>query len=146
MELGLDLPELYQQALVNRSFEAMRMWGSGLTRAKREGSLVYTMLTLDDRRAVGYPGRDDADLINILSAVQGVDVAVIFVEQPNNRVKVSWRAAPGYDVSQIALRFGGGGHAAAAGAEIPGNLQDVQQLVLENTRPILNGGLHVQQL
>lgn len=145
MEQGLNMPELYQRALVNRSFEAVRLWGSGLTRAEREGRLVYTTLTLDDRRAVGYPGRDDADLINILSAVNGVDIAVIFVEQPNNRVKVSWRAAPGYDVSQLALRFGGGGHAAAAGADISGSLQDVQQLVLENTRPILNGGLHVQQ-
>ncbi len=145
MELGPNLPELYRRALVNRSYEAVRLWGSGLVRAEREGRLLYTTLTMEDRRVVGYPGLDDADLINVLSAVNGVDVAVIFVEQPNNRVKVSWRSAPGYDVSKIAVRFGGGGHAAASGAEVPGRLQDVQQLVLENTRPILNGGLHVQQ-
>lgn len=145
MEQGVDLPDLYQRALVNRSFEAVRLWGSGLGRIEREDRLLYTSLTLEDRKLSGYPGRDDADLINVLSAVNGIDVAVIFVEQPNHRVKVSWRAAPGYDISQIALHFGGGGHAAASGADIAGSLPDVQQSVLESTRPILNGGLHVQQ-
>lgn len=146
MEQGVDLPDLYQRALVNRSFEAVRLWGSGLARAEREDRLLYTTLTLEDRQSSGYAGRDDADLINVLSAVNGIDVAVIFVEQPNHRVKVSWRAAPGFDVSQIALRFGGGGHAAASGADIAGSLPEVQATVLESTRPILNGGLHVQQL
>lgn len=144
MDRGANLPELYRRALVDRSYESIRLWGSGLTRTERDGRLLYTTLTLADRQAVGYPGRDDADLINILSAVSGVDIALIFVEQPNGRVKVSWRSAPGYDVSKIAVRFGGGGHAAASGADIPGSLEEVQQTVLDATRPILNGGTHVQ--
>ena len=32
--------------------------------------MLWTTLTLDDRQAARYPGRDDADLINILSAVR----------------------------------------------------------------------------
>ena len=89
------------------------------------------------RPAVGaIPGNDDADLVNVLSTIDS-DVAVIFVEQKNGRVKVSWRARPGYDVSQIALQFGGGGHAAAAGADITGTLETVQEQVLEATRAMI---------
>jgi len=115
-----------------------------VVRVERSDRLVWTKLTLDDRRAAQYPGRDDADLINILSAVDGADIAMIFVEQPNGRVKVSWRAQPGYDVSQIAVSLGGGGHPAASGAEIAGEIDEVQTKVVELTRPLLNGGHRVQ--
>jgi len=143
MERGANLPMLYRRTLVDRSFEAVRLWGAGLSRLERDGRLLWTTLTLDDRKAVQYPGRDDADLINLLSAVDSADISMIFVEQPNGRVKISWRAQPGFDVSTIAASLGGGGHAAAAGAEIQGSLPEVQAAILGLTRPLLNGGQRV---
>jgi len=146
MEAGADLPSIYRRALAHRSYEAIRLWGMGLNRTEQQDGLTWTALTLADREAVHYPGKDDADLVSILNSVDGTEIAVIFLEQPNGRVKVSWRARPGLDVSQIAMRFGGGGHAAAAGAEIQGSLSDVQTMILEQTRPLLtkNGGYCVQ--
>ncbi len=138
MEAGGDLPSLYNQSLVLRSFEAMRLWGGGLMNLQRRDRLVWATLTMDDRRRAGYAGRDDADLINQLSAIRGFEVAMIFVEQSANSIKVSWRAVPGVDVSQIALQFGGGGHSAAAGAVIPGDLETVQTAVIETTQSILS--------
>jgi phosphoesterase RecJ-like protein len=143
MEYGADLPLLYRRALANHSFEGVRLWGAGLSRLERKGRLLWTTLTLDDRKAIQYPGRDDADLINVLSAVEGADISMIFIEQPNGRVKISWRAQPGFDVSKIAASLGGGGHAAAAGAEVQGSLPEVQAAILELTRPLLNGGQRV---
>jgi phosphoesterase RecJ-like protein len=138
MEAGGNLSELYRRALVNRSYEAARFWGVGLNQLEREGRLIWTTLTIADRTASNYPGQDDADLANILSAIDGADIALIFMEQPDGRVKVSWRAQSGFDVSQIAMSFGGGGHPAAAGVELDGNLQQVQASVLAATRPLLN--------
>jgi phosphoesterase RecJ-like protein len=143
MEAGADLPIIYRRTLVDRSFEAVRLWGAGLSRLERNGRLLWTTLTLEDRKVVRYPGRDDADLINLLSAVEGADISMVFIEQPNGRVKISWRAQPGFDVSNIAASLGGGGHAAAAGAEIQGSLPEVQAAILELTRPLLNGGQNV---
>jgi bifunctional oligoribonuclease and PAP phosphatase NrnA len=143
MDRGADLAMLYRRTLVDRSYEAVRLWGTGLTKLERNGRLLWTTLTLDDRKAARYPGRDDADLINILSTVEGADITMIFVEQPNGRVKISWRAQPGFDVSKIAVSLGGGGHAAAAGAEIQGSLPEVQATILELTRPLLSGGQRV---
>lgn len=136
MEVGGDLPHLYTTALIRRSYEAARYWGAGLIKLQREGPILWTSLSLRDRQEANYPGRDDADLINILASIDGVEVAMIFVEQANRRVKISWRAQPGLDVSVIAAQFGGGGHMAAAGAEVEGSLQQVQEKVLEATRAL----------
>lgn len=140
MERGANLAELYNRALIRRSYEGARFWGLGLERLQREGRLVWTYLTLEDRLASSYPGNDDADLINILSSIDRSGIGVIFVEQKNNHVKVSWRAQPGYDVSGIAVQFGGGGHPAASGADIPGSMAEVQEKVLGATRLLLANG------
>jgi phosphoesterase RecJ-like protein len=133
MESGADLPELYRTGLVQKTFEAVRYWGFGLERLQREDGLAWTTLLATDRQTVGYNGNDDADLVNFLSSTDA-EIVVLFNEQKDGRVKVSWRARPGLDVSGLALSFGGGGHPAAAGVELPGPLDQVQQRVLDATR------------
>jgi phosphoesterase RecJ-like protein len=137
MDLGGDLTKIYQEELVLRSFKATRYWGAGLSRLECENDLVWTSLTLADREKIGYAGDDDADLVNVLSSVREAKIALIFVEQPHNSVKVSWRTKPDLDVSEIAYQFGGGGHAAAAGADIEGTLEVVKQRVISETRRLL---------
>jgi phosphoesterase RecJ-like protein len=138
MEQGANLADIYYFGLVQRSYAAARFWGEGLRRLQAEAGLVWTTLTLADRRVCEYPGRDDADLINVLSAVEGADIAIIFVEQSAGCVKISWRvcgrADIDADVSVIAQQFGGGGHRAAAGAEVDGALEAVQVNVLAVTQ------------
>jgi phosphoesterase RecJ-like protein len=112
-------------------------WGAGLNRIEQENGMVWTSLTLADREKVGYAGNDDADLVNVLSSVKEAEIALIFIEQTQNEVKVSWRARPGLDVSGIAFEFGGGGHAAAAGADITANLEDVKHRVIIETKKLL---------
>jgi len=137
IEHGANLADLYNRALVRRSFEAARYWGAGLQSLQREGRIVWGTLTLEDRSRVAYPGNDDADLVNMLATIDECDVCVLMIEQRDNKVKVSWRAQPGIDVSQIALQFGGGGHPAAAGAELSGELTEVRQRVLDATRTLI---------
>ncbi len=137
MDLGADLANIYREELIIKPFKAVHYWGSGLSRLERENGLVWTSLTLADREKVGYAGNDDADLVNVLSSVKEAEIALIFVEQPHNEVKVSWRARPGLDVSGIAFKFGGGGHAAAAGADISGSLGDVKRRVIIETKNLL---------
>ncbi len=134
MELGADLPDIYTNALVSQSFPASLIWGAALSRLVREDGLVWTVITLDDRKKAGYAGLDDADLTNVLSAIEGSDVSIVFNEQKSGKVKVSWRSNAPYDVSRIAQQFGGGGHAPASGAEIEGTLDEVENTVLAKTK------------
>ncbi|MGB7875827.1 MAG: DHH family phosphoesterase [Anaerolineales bacterium] len=138
METGVDMTELYMRGLVHKSFVAARYWGVGLSKLQSSHGIVWSALSLEDRKAAGYGGNDDADLINMISAIEKHKVGLIFVEQHNNHVKISWRALDqGVDVSPIATHFGGGGHAAAAGADIPGSLNEIQPMVLKKTRELL---------
>jgi len=137
MENGANLPVLYRKAMGEKSFEAVKYWGQGISKIQMEDRLVWTSLSLEDRIAADYPGRDDGDLINVLSRIKETDISIVFVEQKNGSVKVSWRSRPGFDVSSIATQFGGGGHKPAAGADIKGDLERVQEEVLEATRKSL---------
>ena len=138
METGVDMTELYMKALVKKSFPAARYWGAGLSKLEQKNGIVWATLTIEDRKKSGYGGNDDADLINMISAIDGNKVGMIFVEQNDQHVKISWRALePGVDVSRVAKHFNGGGHAAAAGADIPGTLTEVQTLVLKTTQEML---------
>ncbi len=137
MEKGADLAYLYHQTLLTRSAAEMRYWGQGLTKLHLEDGLLWTELSLEDRKIAEYPQNDDADLVNILSSTANVQIVLILVEQEQSRVKISWRSKEGIDVSEIAFQFGGGGHAAAAGAEISGTLDSVRENLLSETRKLL---------
>jgi len=134
IELGAPLREVYERGLNRHSFVSIQYWAAGLTRLEREAGLVWAELTLEDRRRVGYTGPDDADLINLLSSIEGAQVTIIFVEQAEGRTKVSWRARDGVNVARVAGRFGGGGHEQASGAMVTGSLDEVKREVLSATR------------
>lgn len=135
METGVNMPDLYMRSLIHKSFPAARYWGAGLSSLEQKDGIVWGTLRLTDRKSSGYGGNDDADLINMISAIHGNKVGMVFVEQSDKHVKISWRALEdGIDVSPIAKQFGGGGHAAAAGADIPGSLDEIQPAVLKATR------------
>ena len=138
IELGADMTRLYYLSLVRRTFSATKYWGAGIFNLERSDGIVWTSLTLADRKAAGYTGNDDADLISVISSIDEADVAIIFTEQNKNKTKVSWRGLkPNIDVAQIASQFGGGGHKAASGAELSGNLEEIRTRVLEITRKVL---------
>ncbi len=139
MDLGAPLAEIYEQTLNRHSLAAARYWGAGLSGMQREGRMLWAVLRLEDRSRAGYAGADDADLINLLMTIEAAEITIIFVEQPGGKVKVSWRARSGLDVSAVASTFGGGGHELAAGAMLNGSTQDVVERVLQATRPALAG-------
>jgi len=142
MELGGDLTGIYHKTIIEQSYAAARYWGAGLSKLQMENGLVWTTLSLSERNTSGYPYRDDADLIKILSAIEGAKIAVILTEQTRGYVKISWRLCGSlqtdWDVSEIAQKFGGGGHKAAAGADVKGKLDEVVLEVLNITRISMN--------
>jgi len=139
LALGVDMSDLYYHSLIRRTFAGAKYWGAGLSSLQQSDGIVWATLTLADRSASKYTGNDDADLINIISSIDESDIAIIFVEQSNQNTKVSWRTKRGHlDVSQVARQFNGGGHKAAAGADIQGELKEIQREVLTASRKLLN--------
>jgi phosphoesterase RecJ-like protein len=61
-------------------------------------------------------------------------VAVILVEQIDGGTKISFRSRSDLDCSDLAARFGGGGHKAAAGAFVEGDFAAAQKKILDAVR------------
>lgn len=70
------------------------------------------------------------NFVNYVRAVDGVQVAIFFLETEDKKIKISFRSRGMVDVSTIAHHFGGGGHQRAAGALLEGSMEQVQEKVL----------------
>jgi phosphoesterase RecJ-like protein len=70
-------------------------------------------------------------------SIAGTRMAIFFRDLGHGQVKVSFRSAGSVDVNEFARRFGGGGHAKAAGALIPGTLDTVRDRVVREAREFL---------
>ena len=136
MEIGADFHEVYLKTLSDKTLAEALYWGQGLSKIQQNGAILWSTLTINDRIISSYQGNDDADLINILSAIKGPLMTILFVEQEGG-VKISWRSVEGVDVSKLAREFGGGGHKAAAGADVEGNLQSIQENVIVSSERYL---------
>lgn len=130
MKAGASLPYVTHHGLNRRPPTAIRLWGAALAQLRIVGRVIWTAIPLAMRRAVGYTGDGDAGLVSFLVSADDADVAVVFVEREDGRIEVGLRAVPGFDVAQVALQLGGGGHALAAGCNLPGPLEEAQARVL----------------
>jgi len=138
LDRGANIQTLYELALMRRSFEAMKYWGTGLIKLERENGLIWSTLTPEDRKQAEYKKTDDGDLINSLASTEGAKITVLFIEQDDKKqIKVSWRSRGDYDVATLAASFGGGGHKAASGASLVGGLKAVQERVLAASHAVI---------
>ena len=67
-------------------------------------------------------------------SIAGTRLALFFRDLGYGKVKVSFRSTGDVDVNRFARRFGGGGHAKASGALIPGALEQVRERVVDEAR------------
>ena len=96
------------------------------------GNRIATIwLTKKMLEETGVNPIDTQEFADIPISIDGVIVGVLLREMTEpNWIKVSLRSRNGFDVNNVAKKFGGGGHKYAAGCEIQGNITEVQQLIL----------------
>ncbi len=74
----------------------------------------YAVLTLEDFAKTGAKRSDSDACVDIIRSLATVELAILLIEE-HEGYKISLRSKGSVDVSQIALKFGGGGHKRAAG-------------------------------
>ena len=75
---------------------------------------------------------DDLDSISgFARSIEGVRIGVMIREVEDGLGKISLRTEAPYDASAICQRLGGGGHAAAAGASVPGGIEGAKAAILQ---------------
>ena len=136
VEQGAEPAAIYGALYEQETLGRMRLRGRVLARieTEREGRLAHTYISKEDFETTGAVPSDTEDLVNLLLAIRGTKVAVIFVEQATGGFKLSFRSRCGVNCSEVAGHFNGGGHKAAAGAFVAGELAAVVTPVLETVR------------
>jgi phosphoesterase RecJ-like protein len=106
-----------------------------------EGRVAIMRVTNETLARTGADDEMVEGLVNYGRRIDGVEIAALIWERPtaadgSPRTKVSLRARVA-DVSPIAVALGGGGHRAAAAAELDGDLETVRARVLVECARVL---------
>lgn len=140
MEAGVDTDRIYQKlyqnerpqriALQTRAMDSMQLMG--------EGALAVMRITKQDfdQTEAGVP--DTEGLVNIPLQIGSVQVSMLGVEPRDfGSVRVSLRSKGQVDVARFCEKFGGGGHARAAGLKLDGGLDEVMGKVAMEMEKVL---------
>jgi phosphoesterase RecJ-like protein len=136
---GAEAHQIYEYLYERNSPARMRLQGRMLDRIKLEagGRIAISEVYLSDYPETGAHPLDTEDFVQLLRAIDGVDVGLLLIEQITGEVKVSFRSREPVDVSKVAEAFGGGGHARAAGATAAGPIAAARTAVLAAVRAAL---------
>lgn len=130
---GLNVGEINLLTYDNnpyRKVELMRALLNTLEMALN-GKVAWWHLTNETKDALELIDDDSEGMIDIIRGIEGVIVAVFFEELNGGKIRVSMRSKEKrINCSEICGRFGGGGHALAAGIRMAGPLADAQAKVL----------------
>jgi phosphoesterase RecJ-like protein len=135
LETGFDFPATAEKVYLARSYAMKKLLGLVLGEMQRapHGLYLWSVLTDAMMRRAGAAPEDSGDIIDELCFIHGVDVSMLFVEQPGGGVRISFRSRGGIHVGRFARRMSpsGGGHPRAAGCVLPGRLESVIPAIRE---------------
>ena len=118
VDAGASPPTVYRELFEQDSIARLHLVGRTLAGAQisHDGRVITSTVRQSDIKEAQALPADTEDLVNLTLAVKGTELAVILIEQPDGRIKTSFRSRSHVDCNLLAARFGGGGHKAAAGA------------------------------
>jgi phosphoesterase RecJ-like protein len=134
VETGLVPYEIYKKVYNLYSMAPLKFLAEALSTLEFAADGQIAFLRVSRQMLSRY--EDDSDvtenLISYPRDIVSTRVAILFTELGGGGVKVSFRSKEPelIDVNRIASGFGGGGHPAAAGAELEENLDQAVSLVL----------------
>jgi phosphoesterase RecJ-like protein len=137
---GVNAEDVYREVYASEPEGKLRLVAEVLSTLVVEPQPGIAWVTVPPG-ALERHGVDPTDLDGIVElprSVRGVQVALLFRELANQRIKVSFRSVGDVDVAALAERFGGGGHRKAAGASLEGSLAEVQARVLDTVRSLFS--------
>jgi phosphoesterase RecJ-like protein len=140
VEAGAQPTVVYDHLYENNTLPRLKLTALVLNRLLlvENGKVAFSEIRREDYAATGAVPQDSEDLVNYTRSIAGVEVGLLFMEQPAGGVKVSFRSRERVDVARLAEKFAGGGHRLAAGATVQGPLDTVKGAVLDAVHSALS--------
>jgi len=133
IDAGAKPTQIYKNLYQNFSYPRFMLMAAMLSKLELhlDGRYATQYLRQADFEQTGAKYEDTENLINECQRISTVELAALFVELKDGRIRCSLRSRETVNVSEIAAKFGGGGHKMAAGTYLPGPLENAKQLILE---------------
>ncbi len=132
VEAGAPLSDISRRIYRSKPDAQLRLFGRVLDRLETadDGRIIWSTLTDADLKATGTQAPHSEGIIDLLAQAEDAEVAILFKEDPRG-TRLSVRTRPGgVDATVLTGRFGGGGHARAAGATIEQPVAEARPAVL----------------
>jgi phosphoesterase RecJ-like protein len=134
---GVDTAGIHRRLFESMELRRLQLLRECLGELRAEDGLSWITVPDQAYRTLKATSDDLEGLVNYPRALKGVEVAMLFRTTNQGGTKVSFRSNGSVDVDGIARRFGGGGHAKAAGALVRRPLEDVRADVVEAARALV---------
>lgn len=131
IERGVDPNVLYHKIYEDFSPARFKLMMAMLNSLELhfDGRYASQYLVRGDFERTGATQRDTESFVNECQRLGSVESAALFVELGDGRIRCSLRSRGAVDVSEIAKKFGGGGHQAASGTYLPAPLETAMRLI-----------------
>ena len=133
---GVEPEEMYRRLYASLPIGRLHLLRDALATLEVDPAYGISWISVAAGAAEEY-GLKSEDLEGIAEhprSVGGTRLAVFFRDLGHGKIKVSFRSTGTVNVNDFAKQFGGGGHARAAGALIPGTLEEVRHNVVAAAR------------
>lgn len=139
VDYGANPKKIYQEITSGKAWDTRKLLGILLNRAERycNGKLVATYETMEDTKKYGQEGRDSDALYSLMLEVENVEAVVFLRQESEFNCTMGLRSKDDCDVSQIAAKFGGGGHKNASGASTEGRIETILPVVIKEFSKVL---------
>ena len=138
---GVDPEDMYTRIYASAPAGRVRLMADvlGTLQVDESAGLSWLSMKADALEQHGVRAEDLDGIVEHARSIAGTKMALFFRDLGHGKVKVSFRSTGDTDVNAFARKFGGGGHAKAAGALIAGDLSDVRDRVVEAAQEYLVG-------
>ena len=132
IDLGVKPTQIYEDLYRNFSYPRFKLMATMLNTLELHLDNRYAAVHIskEDFERAGAAYSDTENLINECHRIGTVKASALFIELKDGRIRCSLRSRGNIDVSQIASKFGGGGHKMAAGTYLPGPIENAKRLIL----------------
>tara|TARA_Y100001960_G_scaffold333691_1_gene440298 strand:- start:4371 stop:5396 length:1026 start_codon:yes stop_codon:yes gene_type:complete len=135
LNVGVKTNKIYTRVYENNTRPRMQLLGELLTNIQYEldGNFAWFLITQDMISRAGAIKADVEGFSDMVRTIKGVEVAMMILENDKASCRINFRSKGKHIVNDIAKSMGGGGHAFAAGAVVPGTLQDVKEMAVKTS-------------
>ena len=133
---GVEPEEMYRRLYASHPIGRLHLLRDALATLEVDPAYGISWISVAAGAAEEY-GLKSEDLEGLAEhprSVGGTRMAIFFRDLGHGKIKVSFRSTGDVNVNEFARKFGGGGHARASGALIPGTLEEVRHTVVNAAR------------